>query len=309
MDSRSRRISRVVWTVLSLNTVVTVSKGVTGVLFGSLAMTADALHSLMDMSSNLIAIVGVRWGSQPADDDHPYGHTKFQSLAALGIAVMLGISCYEVLHSAIYRLVHPTPVHPPGLVPFLVMGFTLAINLGVSMYESRMSSELGSLILQADAQHTRADVLTTVSVLASLTASQAGLAWADAAVAVLVALFLAWIALGLVKLISQVLLDGAAVESEEVRGIVTAVPGVEDCHRIRSRRGEGGLWMDLHVLVDPDMTTRHAHEIAEEVERRLRARYGTEADVVVHIEPFGYDTDEEAVGTAASSRLHVAQPK
>lgn len=308
MDGRARGIQRVVWVVLALNACVTVAKGVTGLLCGSLAMTADALHSFMDMSSNVIALVGVRWGSQPADADHPYGHSKFQSLSALGIAVLLALSCYEVLASAIDRLAHPVVQAPPGVVPFVVMFLTLGANVFASVYEANMSQEFNSLILQADAQHTRSDVLTSVSVLASLIASRAGLAWADAAVAIGVAVFLALTAIGLVKLISQVLLDGAAVEPEEVRRIVFAIQGVEDCHRIRSRRGEYGFWLDLHVLVDPDMTTRHAHDISEEVERRLRARYGSEADVVVHIEPYGYDTDEEAQGTPASEKVRSFQP-
>ncbi|HEY3998149.1 MAG TPA: cation diffusion facilitator family transporter [Candidatus Xenobia bacterium] len=303
MDARSAGISRVIWKVLILNAFAAIAKAVTGFACGSLAMGADALHSLMDMSANVMALVGCRWGSQPADEDHPYGHSKFQTLSALGISMLLGVSCFEVLESAIGRLAHPVPPVAPGVAPFIVMFATLVANVWASVYESQMSRAWSSLVLQADAQHTRSDVLTSVSVLASLLGARAGLPWADAAVAVGVAAFLAWTAVGLVKMVSQVLVDGVAVDPREVRQIVMDIGGVEDCHRIRSRRGEYGIWLDLHVLVDPEMSTRQAHEIAEEVERRLRVRYGSEADVMVHIEPYGWDTDAEAAGTPAGAQV------
>jgi cation diffusion facilitator family transporter len=165
--TRSRSISAVLVRVLVLNLVVAVSKISLGLATSAVSVLSDGFHSLTDTASNVVALVGVRLSSQPPDEDHPYGHRKFETLASIGILIFLILVLFEVASSAVDRFrTGGTPT--VGVISFVVMGATFLVNLGVVIYERRAGRRLSSEILLADAHHTMSDLMTSATVIVAL---------------------------------------------------------------------------------------------------------------------------------------------
>jgi cation diffusion facilitator family transporter len=281
--SRQRGVGRVLWFVLALNVVITAIKLVIGLLTGSISVIADAFHSLLDSSSNVIGLIGLAIASKPPDPDHPYGHRKYETMATLAIGTLLLLVCWEII-SAIYERL--TGGGAPNVTPeaFVIMLGTLPVNFAITLYESRAARRLNSELLMADAMHTRTDLLVTFSVLVSLAGTWLGFPWLDLVVASGVVVLIAFVALGILRRTSDVLADSAVIDPARVEAVARQAPGVWFVHHIRSRGRADEAYVDLHVKVDPAMSTAQAHAIATEVEHRLKNELGV-VDAVVHIEP------------------------
>ncbi|RMH41437.1 MAG: cation transporter [Deltaproteobacteria bacterium] len=286
---RARQIRRVLWIILWLNAIVAAAKGAYAWWSGSLAVGTDALHSVLDASANVIGLVALWLADRPADAGHPYGHRRFEIVAAAAIGVVMAAGVLQFGWTAARALAGGRPVAPAPPLGFAVVGGTWAVNLFVAAYEARRGRALGSPLLVADAGHTASDVLVTAAVMASLVASRFGIQWADAAVALAVLGAVAYVAWRIVTRNLAVLVDAAAVDPDEVRAAAASVPGVVDCHRIRSRGPEHHVHLDLHVRLHGDLSLRRAHAIAHDLEDAIRARIPAVADVTIHMEP---DDDE-----------------
>lgn len=292
---RDRQVATVLWRVMFLNLLVAVLKLIFGLLSGALSMVADGFHSTLDASSNVVGLIGMRVARKEPDRDHPYGHRKFEALAALGISLFLFITCYEILTSVIgrFRGTHRVEVH---VVTFVVMVFTVGVNLVVTRYERRQGDRLRSLILLADARHTQSDVFASLGVIASLVAALLHVFVIDLVVAVMIAGFIAYSGYLIVSSAFSVLADSQAVDPQEVVRIAMEVDGVTEAHRVRSRGLPDDIHLDLHLHVPPDMTIARAHQLAHEASDRIRDRIRGVTDVVIHVEPEGEHEDEPAVG-------------
>lgn len=282
---RYRRIRWVLIATLAANAAVALGKGFVGWQVGSIAMVADAFHSLMDGSSNVIGLVGISLAARPRDESHTYGHAKFETFASIGVVVLMLLTALQIGRSVYERLGEDSSPPEADTLAFTMMAVTIAVNLTVSFYERRRGRELNSGFLVADSRHTLSDVYVSFSVIASLIAVSLGLGWLDAVVGGLIAVVIAVSAIRIMKDASSVLLDKAAIDPALVERTIRGVDGVRSCHKIRSRGSESGYWIDLHVQVDPEMPTREAHGIATRIERLLKERFGEETDTVVHIEP------------------------
>lgn len=270
--------------ILVLNLAVAIAKLLYGRASGAIAVTADGLHSLLDASSNVIGLVAVVLARRPADDNHPYGHRKFETFAALMVAMMMFLGCWEILGAAWERV--RTPSAPDiTVVGYVVMLTTLAINLLVATLERRAGVHLESEMLVADAAHTQSDVLATLLVLASFVAMRLGLGWADLAAALLVVGLILRAGFGILQGTLATLSDERRIEPRAVELEALAEPGVLEVHNVRSRGPLDDVHMDLHVLVDPGMEIADAHALGHRVEARLRLRWPSCSDVVVHVEP------------------------
>jgi cation diffusion facilitator family transporter len=279
-------VRRVLWQVLWLNLLVAFAKLGYGFHIGSVSLSADGYHSLFDGLSNVIALIGLWVASHPADENHPYGHRKFETLATIGIGVMLALACLHVLESAYDRFVSPSPPEVDATA-YGVVFFTLAINWFVYRYEQRKGRELDSPVLLADSAHTRSDLLVTTSVLASLIAAQYGFSLLDPIVAVLIAGLIGKAAYDIIFESAMVLSDVAMIEPRDVRDVVLKMDGVLHCHEIRTRGARNHILMDLRIHVDPDMTVRRAHDIADALEDEVKGHFKGVDEVVVHVEPHG----------------------
>jgi len=281
-----RGIRRVLWVTMGLNVVATVAKLVIGFLTGSLALIADGFDSVFDSLSNVIGLVGVQVAARPADEDHPYGHRKAETLTALIIATLLFITAWELGKSAIERLRDPSLIETEvNLLSFGALFVSVAIHTLVVWYELREGRRLGSDVLVADALHTRADIFVSLAVAAGLIAVHLGFPLADPILALVIAVVIVKIGIDIIRESSPTLMDHVTLPPAEVLNTALSVPGVVSGHQARSRGHDGSIYADLHIRVDPGMSTAQAHAIAHEVQRRLRDSHPDIQDVTIHVEP------------------------
>lgn len=286
MDSKERflKIRHLLFYILLLNWGVAAAKLIYGGLIRSASMTADGFHSFSDGSSNIIGLFGIWVASRPIDESHPYGHKKFETLTSIGISVLLFLVGFNVVREGVLRFYYPV-VPKVNINSFLVMGITLAINLLVMIYETRMGKILKSDILISDALHTRADILTSSSVIFSLIGIKLGYPLLDPVASLIISVFIGYAALNILRESSRVLSDGVAIQIDEIEKVVLSIKGVKECHRIRSRGRPDDIHIDLHVLVDPEMHVHRAHHLSYAIENKIKRDFRGVTDVVVHMEP------------------------
>ncbi|HEX6324635.1 MAG TPA: cation diffusion facilitator family transporter [Vicinamibacterales bacterium] len=281
---RYAAVSRVLWQVLVLNVAVALAKLVFGYATGAVSIISDGFHSLTDSASNVVALVGIRLARQPPDENHPYGHRKFETLASAAIFFFLLLVLIEVLRTALGRLQSGgTP--EVSTASFVLMGVTLAINLGVVAYESSAAKRYRSELLMADSHHTRSDVFTSLSVIGALAGVKLGYPILDPLAALLVAGFIGWSGWLIAREASRVLSDATVLDEADVQRVVMSVPGVLGCHHIRTRGSADHAFLDLHVWAPRDMRLEEAHSLSHVVKDRLLEKYPELADVIIHIEP------------------------
>jgi cation diffusion facilitator family transporter len=283
--ARYPAIARVLVRVLILNLAVALAKIGFGYVSGAVSVLSDGFHSLIDASSNVVGLIGIRAASRPPDDDHPYGHRKFETVASGTFLLFAGLVVLEVLRNAFNHLVGKAPDHEISLVSFVVMGATVAVNLFVIRYESRAAKRLSSEMLAADALQTRADVWSSVTVIAALAGMRLGFPILDPLAALVVAAFIAYGGWQIFHTTTGILSDRVVMLDKDVEQVVMGVPGVLGCHHIRTRGSEDHVFLDLHVWMAADMRLDDAHDISHVVKDKLMARYPEIADAIIHIEP------------------------
>jgi cation diffusion facilitator family transporter len=283
-EDRSTAITQVLLRVLVLNLAVAVAKILLGVATGAISVLSDGFHSLTDTASNVVALVGVRLASRPPDEDHPYGHRKFETMASVGILVFLLLVMVQVLWAAGERVVSGGEPRI-GPLSFLIMACTFLVNVAVVSYERRAARRLRSEVLLADAHHTRSDLLTSATVIVALIGVTLGFPWLDPVAAVVVAGFIAYACWQIFNETSRILADRVVLAEQAIEQEVRSVPGVIGCHHIRTRGTADHVFLDLHVWVAGDMPLREAHGLSHDVKDRLMARFPEIKDAVIHIEP------------------------
>jgi cation diffusion facilitator family transporter len=281
---RNVQVRRVLAGLLLANLGVVGAKVVIGLGTGALSVLGDAVHSSVDAMNNVIGLAIIAVAARGPDEDHPYGHQKFETVGALAIVIFLSVTGFEIVKGAITQLhAGATPLDISGAQLALLIG-TLGINTVVAWYENRRGHELHSEILLADAAHTRADVFVTTGVLIGVVAADAGVAWADPVVALGVAGMIVWLAYGILARSIPVLVDEQAVPASEIQSAAEAIGGVERAYDIRSRGGSSKRFAELTIAVDAEASVAHAHEIADAVELAVRNTLQLH-EVVVHVEP------------------------
>jgi cation diffusion facilitator family transporter len=282
----SAAVRRVLLGLLGANLAVVVAKAYIGVVSGSLAVWGDALHSSVDSLYNVLGLIVVRVAAREPDEDHPYGHGKFETLGALAIVVFLSITCFELVRNAVQKLLgggHTIVVTDLGLVVLLA---TLGVNVLVAWYENRRGHELSSELLIADAAHTRTDVFITIGVLMGVLFARRGATWVDPVVAIVVAALIVRVAYQIFARTVPVLVDERAIPERAIRHAAQEIDGVKRAYGIRSRggRGAGVRYAEVTIAVDREANVEVAHAIADRVEERLKRDLELSA-VTVHVEP------------------------
>jgi cation diffusion facilitator family transporter len=282
---RYREVARVLVRVLVLNVVVATAKIAFGYASGAISVLSDGFHSLTDAASNVVGLIGVRAAGRPPDEDHPYGHRKFETVAANLVILFLIVVVIEVLRNALNYFTGRTPAHEIAAGNLAVMLATMAINLFVVSYESREAERLGSEVLLADATQTRGDVWASLTVIAALVGARAGWPVLDPIAAIVVAGFIARSGYQIASATTRILSDRVVISESDLEQVVMSVAGVLGCHHIRTRGSADHVFLDLHVWLPPAMPLTEAHRISHVVKDRLMARYPQIADAVIHIEP------------------------
>ena len=282
--SRHAQIERVLIRVLLLNLAIAAAKIAFGYASGAISIISDGFHSLTDAGSNVVGLIGVRAARQPPDEDHPYGHRKYETVAAGAVTVFLLLLILEVLRHA-YEHLNGTGQLQITFAGFAVMLLTIAVNIAVSRYEMREANRLDSEILLADSLQTRGDIWTSSTVLIALVGARWGLPILDPLAALVGAACIGYAAFQIARPTTPILSDRIVISQAEIEGVVRAVSGVVGCHRIRTRGSSDHVFLDLHVWLPADMPLAAAHDLSHIVKDRLMARYPQIVDAIIHIEP------------------------
>ncbi|HEY0810147.1 MAG TPA: cation diffusion facilitator family transporter [Longimicrobiales bacterium] len=290
-EEREDQVRRVLLLTLLANIAVVVGKVLAGLAANSLSVLADAAHSSVDAWNNVMALALARVAAKAPDEEHPYGHAKFETLGALAIVAFLSVTVYELVGSAILRLAGQgdTPVATPFVA--VVMLVSAVVSFFVARYEEGYGHKYHSEILLADAAHTKSDVFASLGVLVGIGLVGLGYPKADAIFTLLVAIVIARAGWRILKTTIPILVDQRAVSEVTIREITLDTPGVMDCFDVRSRGRAGEVFAELTITVQPSLNVEEAHRIADAVEERVADSVGAR-EVMVHVEPHRMDGNQ-----------------
>lgn len=285
MTVRFKKIQCVLIVIMVANIAVALIKLVMGLMCGSNSLVADGIHSFSDCGGNIAGLIGIWLSSKPIDEKHPYGYEKFEILTSLFIGVMLVVMSVEIFLSAVASLKQGEGLYF-GLIEFVLMTATVFVNIIVSALEIRFGEKLKSPVLIADSIHTKSDVFVSVAVIAGLLGIKLGLPeWFDGVISMGVAIVIFISAWEIIRDNVDVLADCAMVDCDDVRKALSDVPGIYNIHKIRSHGGETRMFIDLHIIANPDENVSYGHKLSHDIEKILKERYGEGTLVFVHIEP------------------------
>ncbi len=281
-SERDKKVLKLIVIEGSANVLVLLAKLFVGLSTGSLAILADAIHSLTDVANNIVAWIVVRLSAMPADREHPYGHRKFETLAVFALATFLAVLAFEIARNAVTK--ESTEIIS-GNIELAVMIAVLVVNIGLATWQRHWAIRLKSSIMLADAAHTFADVLTTVIVIVGWQLSSMGYLILDRLCALGVAGFVFYLSYRLFKTAFPVLVDQYAIDPEDVKDAVLAISGVKEVGRIRSRWVGSDIALDIVVSVNAELTTEESHKIADKIETMIEEQFKV-IDALIHIEPY-----------------------
>lgn len=281
---RTAQIRTVLVIVFALNLVVAGAKLGYGLWISSVAMTADGLQSLLDGFANIIGLAGIAVAARPPDEQHHFGHQRYETLASMIIAMMMAVSVIEIVRGAIEQLARGGAPRVDS-ASFIVLGCTICINLGVAFWEHRKARDLQSDFLAADAKHTLSDVAVSLGVIAGLVAVRLGFEKADSLFSIVIAGFIGWAAWTIVRDASLVLTDATLTDPRALMEAILHTEGVETAHKLRSRSMGGQMLVEVDITVDPQLRVDQAHDVATRVESSVRDVAGRFAQTIIHVEP------------------------
>ena len=293
-EERSAAAKHVTWVSILVNLVLTVMQIAVGLLAHAQSLVADGFHSLADLVADFMVLVANKHSSSPADEDHPYGHERFETLAALALGLVLIGTGGGILYTAIERLQHLDTLPPVASIALWTAFATLAGKELLFRYMLRVGERLRSPMLVANAWHARADAASSLVVAAGIAGSLMGWRFLDPVAAIIVGLMVmrmgwrfSWDALA--ELIDTGI---PAAERDAVMATILATPGVLACHSLRSRRMAHKVLIDARVQVSPRISVSEGHQIAETVHDRVLDAHIDVLDVMVHV-----DVEEEGLRT------------
>lgn len=294
-EDNYKKVNSILLGILFLNLFVAIIKIVVGTLIFSASLTADGYHSLSDGISNIVGIIGVKFASMPDDEKHPYGHNKLESFSGIAIGLILFYVGYTALGNAYDKFINPTDTNVT-FISIVVLVITLIINLFITTYESKKGVELNSTILLSDANHTKSDIFISCGVLITLIALKLGAdPIVDPIVTVIVSVFIFYAGWEVFYENASILIDTSNVNVDEIKDCVMGFENVKGVHYIRSRGTNNRKYIDMHILVDPDMTVSESHDMQHDIEIEICKKIGVQAQVIIHVEPFDYNREKTSV--------------
>ncbi len=282
--SNFQKIKIILIHILILNWLSALAKIFVGLLTGSIGILAAGVHSFVDGFSNILGLIGIKIAESPQDSEHPYGHRKFESLASLGIAIIILITSYEFLKHTIERLIHP---HIPEitLLGFLIMIISFGIDFFAYRYETFWGKKLKSPVLIADALHAKTHLFITPSVILGMVVIKAGFPILDPIIALFVIAMLLRIVWEIIKETSITLCDRAFIDIAKIKKITMSVNEIKASHQIRTRGDDHFVFLDMHIVLRPNLSLKDAHRVSHNLKEKIMKELPQIKDVVVHIEP------------------------
>ncbi|WP_413524158.1 cation diffusion facilitator family transporter [Carnobacterium divergens] len=263
---------------------LSVAKLFIGNLAGSAALRADGLNNTTDIIASIAVLIGLRLARRPADDDHPYGHWKAETVASMVTSFIMLAVGLEVLYSAITKLIEGESVAPDPIAGYTAIASTF-VMIAVYIYNRNLAKKIKSGALMAAAKDNLSDAWTSIGAAIAIFGSAFGMPWLDGLTAVIVALLILKTAIEIFRESAFSLSDGFNEEKlEEYKQAVLAIKGIESVRTIKARNYGANTFVDVVIWTAPEMTVKHSHEITEEVEAILLEQFNV-FDTKVHVEP------------------------
>ena len=289
MIEKNEKAQKVSYVGLAGNLFLTILKGVFGFIFGSAALIADAFHSLSDLLSNGVVILGIRFASRPPDSSHHYGHGKIESVAAKIVALILIVTGVSLVYSFVYSITREVTIPQVGAIWIAVI--SILIKEVMYQYVSYMGKKLNSSALIADAWHNRSDALSSVAALIGVLGARIGYPVLDPIAGGVVALLILRVGLKIYFRSIKELIDTApeTEKIDQIRYRVLTIPGARNAREVKARIHGMGVYVDLKICVDKDYTVEKGHAIAADVRSLLESDLKDVERVFVHVDPCAYN--------------------
>ncbi len=287
LEQSRKESTRVTVVGMVLDILLGVAKIVGGLFSQSFALVTDGIHSLTDAVTDIFVLIMARLAHNEADDNHPYGHGRFETLGTVGMGMVFFATAGVILYDAFQRLQSSVEIPVPALTGLLFALASIAAKEWIYHYTMAVARKLNSGLLKANAWHSRSDAITSIAVFIGIVAAQQGYAWMDTVAAAVVALFIARMGFDLCLDAIRELVDTAVpVErQQQIQESVRSVEGIRGLSSLRSRSSGGKLILELHLLVDPRITVSEGHQLGSLVSRQLIGQFSDIADVIIHIDP------------------------
>ena len=295
LQQRKRETNRITYWGVAVNLFLAIIKTVGGVLGQSQALLADGIHSLSDLASDAMVLIAVKHAGEDADEDHPYGHARYETLATVALGFLLIGVAIGIAYDAMLRLENPDEIAVPALFTLVIAVISILSNEGLYHATKAVAQKIRSPMLEANAWHHRSDAVSSIIVFVGIGATYIGYPLLDAIAAILVALMIGKIGLDLSRRSMQELVD-TALEPEVIENIKLTILSIDDVrhlHMLRSRRMGHNALVDVHIQVSPKLSVSEGHHIAEMVEKAVKEKFEDINDVTVHIDP----EDDEAAAS------------
>lgn len=293
-EARKKKIVKVTLAGSVVNLLLVILKFAAGILGRSSAMIADAVHSLSDFATDLVVLVFIRISSKPRDEDHKYGHGKFETLATAIIGIVLFFVGLKLMWDGGDKIIgyyfRGEELTSPGMVALVAALVSIASKEILYQYTKRIGKQVESSSVIANAWHHRSDAFSSIGTALGIGgAILLGDKWnvLDPIAAVIVSLLILKVAVQLILPAMNELLEKSlpSETEEEILRIITATPGVTDPHNLRTRRIGNHVAIEAHIRVDDDMTVVEAHKLTKIIENNLRKRFGSGTFINLHVEP------------------------
>lgn len=284
--AKYKKISQILWLVLFFNALIAGLKIIIALKIKSNSLLADSYHALGDSFTNIIGLVGIKLAGRPADKSHPYGYQKFETIASFIIGIILLLLSIQMIKVTVSKFSDPVlPVFDFWSMLFLGLGFFC--NIIISITEYQKGKKYKSEILIADATHTATDILISFGVILTLILIKAGASpLIDPIVSLVIVALIILSCLSIFKDALHILLDKTMIAPEIISEIIYASEkDIIDVHKIRSRGRKDYIFVDLHLILNPEMTIKEAHDLSHRLENILNQKLKKSVELNAHIEP------------------------
>jgi len=284
--SDSKKIKSVTNLSIIINIILTAAKFLIGFLAGSLAVISDGVHSFSDMVTDLAVIFGVHYGSKEPDVKHPYGHGRIETLASTFVATALVLVGLGMVYYAAVDITKGSII-TPNIAMFVVTISSIVSKEWLYQVTRKVAIKTHSSAAYANAWHHRSDAMSSVAVLIGIVALKFGFAYGDQIAAIAVGLMIILIGLSIIGDCLREFAEGAVdpKTAEHITNIINAHPSIRQWHKLRTHTVGREVFVDLHILVDPNISISAAHDISEKLETALQNHLARPVTIIIHIEP------------------------
>ncbi|MCR4885558.1 MAG: cation diffusion facilitator family transporter [Clostridiales bacterium] len=287
MENSSRIAFRVSRISIYLNAALSAVKLLAGLLARSGAMVSDAVHSISDVFSTFIVMIGVHLSGKESDREHPYGHERMECVAAIVLAGVLLATGLMIGYQGVEKILRPEELQAPGILALIAAVLSIGVKEGMYRYTRKAARQIDSDALMADAWHHRSDALSSVGALIGIGGARLGLPILDPIASLVICLFIAKAAYEIFRDAVNKMVDESADEETEaaLRACALAHPGVKGIDRLLTRKFGSKMYVEMEISVDGEMTLTAAHDIAEGVHNDIERQFSKVKHIMIHVNP------------------------